>query len=118
MIVELGTRPAVFWNIEPDGNRFLSLHLDNGTQYGLLALESFGTNVNVHLEVFYWTPRVLKRMIADWPKVVAIAVDMGAICLLAINRNYNDKRWPKLIKHFGFPQPATVAISHQEVKHG
>ena len=69
----------------------------------------------IHFEVLRWSVDILRGMKQHWPFVVAFAKHLGCSALVAANWEYLDKRWPKLIKHFGFPQPKIMAISQQEI---
>lgn len=70
---------------------------------------------NVHLEVLRWSSTILKGMMVLWPTIVALAGHIGCHSLIAANWDYEDKRWPKLIKHFGFPEPKIMSISQQDI---
>lgn len=114
MINEVDKCPDVFDKI-PQG-KWYELILENGDQYGWFAFQcdTPGT-IGVHLEVMAWAPSVLRQMLLDWDELKKIAREMGAKDLYAANKNYKDKRWARLIKHFGFRKVSIIALSYQEV---
>lgn len=114
MVVETPFSPKAFAYIKVPC-RWFELSYDGGKVYGWLALQPEPPNVGVHLQMRQWSPSIAKQMIADWPLIVDCARRLGGRLLWAANENYTDKRWPKLIRHFGFPEPRVVSLSMQEI---
>ena len=115
MIDEVDKRPSCFNRIPENSRWFRLIKDDDENLYGWLTLQNEAPAVGVHLEIFFYTPGVLKQMVADWPEVVKVAKGMGATTLYATNFEYTDARWPKFIRYFGFPHPVILAFSQQEV---
>lgn len=115
MIKDTNVMPSCFESIRMEC-RILRLCMQNGEQYGWGALQRDVPNMGVHLNVYRWSPAVLKQMKLDFEAVIVpMAKEMGAKTMYAVNKDYLDARWPKLIRHFGFPKPEIMALSSRKV---
>ena len=117
MISEVRNKPSVFGHLETACRWFEAYETGCSSPYAYWALQ-YGDDksIGIHLEVMCWSHNILRQMIVhDWPWLKNEAKKMGATTLFAANKNYQDERWPKLIKHFGFPKPQVLALSVQEV---
>lgn len=115
MIEELDTRPEdIFDPRIDDSHHWLRMHL-NGVTYAYIALKIVGEESAIHLEFQSWSKSILKELLADWENILYACKKAGATSIIAANPDYEDKRWPKFIKHFGFPKPDIIAISKQPI---
>ena len=113
MVIEVMDRPVPFKHIATT-SRWYELVDDKGV-FGYMALKEELPAVGLHLEILRWSHNVLKTMIEDWQWVLHVVRQMGATNIYATNPNYKDRRWAKLLKHFGFPEPKVMALTVMEV---
>lgn len=114
MIRTLKNKPEKFFNDLPDNYIWLEV-FDTIGIYAYVGIEIIGNFASFHFEVTEWTHNNLKKMLKDWEQIKEMCVKMGAETLAVSNENTNDKRWPKIIKHFGFDEIRTMLISTQGV---
>ena len=101
-------RDTCFWFVIRNGQEI----------YAVGALEPVEDIMGVHLEMKRWSHTALKVMREDWKEVVQFARYFKCRRLIASNTNIEDKRWPRFISHFGFPEPTGILVSQQEVRDG
>jgi len=58
---------------------------------------------------------IFRQVEKDWKNLRWALKDYGVKSMVASNPNVQDKRWPKLIKKFGFPEPEMVWMATMEV---
>lgn len=114
MLRILKARPEGLFEQTGPSAIFFEGYDDNGT-YGYTAIEFIIDNASMHLEVVRWSHGILKKMIEDWKTIKMLCEFHNCKRILASQPDTTDTRWPKLIKHFGFPQPKAVLVSRQEV---
>jgi len=68
-----------------------------------------------HSENLRWSHNIAKSMKKDWEWLKNWCREKGIIELVASNSDIGDKRWPKYIRLFGFPEPQLVSVSKQEL---
>ena len=115
MIKELKSRLDVMFDAELDGDHHWLMGFNDDGTYAYSALKIEGKEAVIHLNVIRWNKGILKEMLADWEEILYACRNAGATSIIAANKDYLDKRWPKLIKYFGFDKPTIVAISKQEI---
>jgi hypothetical protein len=109
MIRVLKEKPECFKHVTREAI-YIEAYNDKGP-YAYVMLEFDYTVAGFHLEVIRWSHRILKEMKHDWIEVLDMCRDRGANKLMAQNTAMDDQRWPRFIKHFGFPEPMPVMIS-------
>lgn len=115
MIEELGNRnDGVFDKELDDDHQWLKLFNDEG-DYAYVAIQIIGHEALIHLNIVRWNKGTLKDGLADWQNILYACKNAGVSSLIAANKNYEDKRWAKLIKYFGFEQPLILAVSKQKI---
>jgi hypothetical protein len=112
-VVLLENRPEGFF--EPiarsrNMQEFIQLTHD-GEPAAYLALDYNLPAVAAHFEVLRWSKEILREMVAGWPIVLDHVRGNGCTQLVACNNNINDRRWPKMLAHFGFAPPQIVSVS-------
>ena len=115
MIQELDSRPPGVFDERLDDDHHWIRAFNADYVYCYLALKIEKEVAVVHLEMRRWNKTVLKEMLADWEKILYACRNAGATSLTAANPDYLDKRWPKLIKHFGFDEPEIISVSTQKI---
>jgi hypothetical protein len=114
MICFLPEKPAKVFDHLDDHHMWIQGHDGNGP-YGYVAIKFEGDKAVIHLELVRWAKCIMYRLLVDWEAILNTCRLKGAKTLVAANYNYTDPRWPKLIRHFGFPEPEIMALSHREV---
>ena len=67
--------------------------------------------VAVHFEVSRFSPSILKSMKIDWQGVKSHLERRGVTYIVAANNDWQDERWPKMLKHFGFKGTKIIRFS-------
>lgn len=79
--------------------------------YAYVALEYNRPAVAVHFEVARFSPSILRSMRVDWQGVKSHLERRGITYIVAANNNWQDTRWPKMLKHFGFESTKLIRFS-------
>ncbi len=123
MIKWLKEQPVPFRHLEEE-HRYLAVFKRMDRGYTLCAFVAIRVDdsskmgvVHVHPIKEAWSHQSLKQMKTDWPQVVEEFKRMGCHQILATSAiEYEHFAWWKrFIRHFGFPEPMPVYVSHQEV---
>ncbi len=113
MINKLTYRPEEMKHLFAD-NVFFAVSDENGV-YCYVALGLKHNEGLVHINVLRWSKTVRKAILMDWELILKYCRAHGCKRLTAANDDYQDKRWPKFIKLFGFPPPRIIALAQREV---
>ena len=106
-------RPDEMSHIPNDHNFFEVIYKEKPCAY--MALSFVGNTVAVHLKVVKWSHQTKKVMLSDWEDIKKVLRSRGYQTIIAANEDYQDARWPKFIKHFGFQEPRLIAVSTQNI---
>jgi hypothetical protein len=81
-----------------------------------LGVEVVGSIAAIHSDVVRWSHNCAKKIGADWQAWKERYVsEYGIKKIVATFEDATDKKWPKFIKMFGFPEPKAVLFSVMEV---
>lgn len=106
----------------PDEFSYLPMNIDylelsnESGPYIHLAVEIIGPYASIHANMLRWTHNVFKDAVKEWENLILFTfIPFGVTQITANTPNINDKRFPKLIKLFGFPEPVNILISTMEI---
>jgi len=117
MIKLLKERPKETLHIEEPGScAWHELSIDKtGDVYGWIGVCIIEDQAGLHLVFSGSIIGVYNQAQKDFKGLKRALRDYGVTSIVASNPNTEDKRWPKLIKNFGFPEPELVYISTMEI---
>ena len=69
----------------------------------------------VHYHSLRWSSGVAKSLPVDWEVMKGFLKANNCKKIVASYADIEDTRWPKFIKHLGFPEPQLIALSVQEI---
>lgn len=113
MITKLDYHPKIMQHLSED-HRFFLLSNHDG-DYCYLALKFKDHEGMIHLEMLRWSAGVKKSILKDWEGILEYCRNMECKQLVAINKDYQDEKWPKFIAMFGFNDVKTISISGREI---
>lgn len=115
MIYHLRNKPPGIFEHLQGKHDWLMTFNDDGP-YGYMAIDMDGRGMAaIHVYPIRWGREVLKDTLRDWKYIKRFLKANKCHRIVASNPDIKDKRWPKFIKYFGFPEPQLVWMSVQEV---
>ena len=114
MVKRLDKKPEGFF-VDSAGNFMWFGFYYKNEIYAYVAIELLGSIASVHTEMVRWSHRIARTMQIDWEEIKFICKSFGVVEVVASNNDVNDKRWPKFIRLFGFPEPKPILVSRQEI---
>ena len=114
MIKQLEQKPEGLFKKLPDHYMWFELYYKKEV-YCYIGIEIISVWAAFHMHVIKWNHNITKTFFKDWKTLKATCRELGATTVIASNEDLNDKKWPKFIKMFGFPEPKHLLISNQEI---
>jgi len=115
MIVHIHNKPSCFNHLEQAGYQYY-MSATEAEDICCFAILKQHEEAMIHLEMLgKFTKSNYEIMSQDFHFVLDLCEKMQCKRLVAINKEYEDPKWPKFIKLFGFPEPTVLAVSAREV---
>jgi hypothetical protein len=89
--------------------------VDETDYIGSVHVEEFEDGsqmIFVHMDVYYWGPSILKKMIAQWPVFRASLASTPLFCMGTVD----DAKFEKYVTRFGFEYLSDIPCTDGQVR--
>lgn len=108
-------KPDGFEHLNDDGTWIWMEFHDGKNAIGNMGLQIQNGHAGVHYRSIRWSHNTAKILRKDWKIILETLKEYGIKDITATHLDINDKKWPKFIKIFGFPEPKPMNVSIMEL---